>query len=119
MAHQWVILLTYRDLRKGLRKTHSYCARDEGLSQYGKYSWGIEELKIDVNKNKPGTQLIIDRKKAGDVGRFCRYDWIPIEKFIFGAKAGIYKKDGEKTTKSMCVFKSNTDTTKMPCSINS
>ena len=36
---------------------------------------GVEELKIDVNKNKPGTQLIIDRKKAGELGRIGRYGW--------------------------------------------
>ena len=29
---------------------------------------GVEELKIDVNKNKPGIQLNIDRKKAGELG---------------------------------------------------
>ena len=29
---------------------------------------GVEELKIDVNKNKPGVQLNIDREKAGELG---------------------------------------------------
>ena len=29
---------------------------------------GVEELKIDVNKNKPGIQLNIDREKAGELG---------------------------------------------------
>ena len=28
----------------------------------------VEELKIDVNKNKPGIQLNIDREKAGELG---------------------------------------------------
>ena len=56
---------------------------------------GIEELKIDVNKNKPGTQLIIDRKKAGELGVSAGMVGSQLRNSIFGAKAGIYKKDGE------------------------
>ena len=29
---------------------------------------GVEELKVDVNKNKPGAKLIINREKAGELG---------------------------------------------------
>ena len=29
---------------------------------------GVEELKIDVSKNKPGVKINIDRKKAGELG---------------------------------------------------
>ena len=56
---------------------------------------GVEELKIDVNKNKPGTQLIIDRKKAGELGVSAGIIGSQLRNSLFGAKAGIYKKDGE------------------------
>jgi multidrug efflux pump len=56
---------------------------------------GVEELKIDVNKNKPGTQLIIDRKKAGELGVSAGMVGSQLRNALFGAKAGIYKKDGE------------------------
>ena len=56
---------------------------------------GVEELKIDVNKNKPGTQLIIDRKKAGELGVSAGMLGSQLRNSLFGAKAGIYKKDGE------------------------
>ena len=29
---------------------------------------GIDELKIDVNRDKPGMQVVVDRKKAGELG---------------------------------------------------
>lgn len=56
---------------------------------------GVEELKIDVNKNKPGTQMIIDRKKAGELGVSAGMIGTQLRNSIFGAKAGVYKKDGE------------------------
>ncbi len=56
---------------------------------------GVEELKIDVNKNKPGTQLIIDRKKAGELGVSAGMVGSQLRNSLFGAKAGIFKKDGE------------------------
>jgi len=56
---------------------------------------GVEELKIDVNKNKPGTQLIIDRKKAGELGVSAGMIGSQLRNSLFGVKAGIYKKDGE------------------------
>ena len=56
---------------------------------------GVEELKIDVNKNKPGTQLIIDRKKAGELGVSSGMIASQLRNSLFGAKAGVYKKDGE------------------------
>ena len=56
---------------------------------------GVEELKIDVNKNKPGTQLIIDRKKAGELGVSASQIGQLLRTSIFGSKAGIYKKDGD------------------------
>ena len=56
---------------------------------------GVEELKIDVNKNKPGTKLIIDRKKAGELGVSAGMIGSQLRNSLFGAKAGIYKKEGK------------------------
>ncbi len=56
---------------------------------------GVEELKIDVNKNKPGTQLQIDRKKAGELGASASQVGQLLRTSLFGSKAGIYKKDGD------------------------
>ena len=56
---------------------------------------GVEELKIDVNKNKPGTQLQIDRKKAGELGVSASQVGQLLRTSLFGSKAGIYKKFGD------------------------
>ena len=56
---------------------------------------GIDELKIDVNKDKPGMQVIVDREKAGELGVSASQVGQQIRNSIFGAKAGIYKEDGE------------------------
>jgi multidrug efflux pump len=56
---------------------------------------GIEELKIDVNKSKPSMQVHIDRKKAGELGVTAGQVGQQLRNAIFGAKAGVYKKEGE------------------------
>ena len=56
---------------------------------------GIDELKIDVNKSKPSMQVLVDREKAGELGVSTGQVGQQIRNSIFGAKAGIYKKDGE------------------------
>ena len=56
---------------------------------------GIDELKIDVNKSKPIMQVEVDRKKAGELGITSGQVGQQLRNAIFGAKAGIYKKDGE------------------------
>lgn len=56
---------------------------------------GIEELKIDVNKSKPGMQVSVDREKAGELGVSVGQVGMQLRRSIFGDKAGIYKKDGE------------------------
>jgi multidrug efflux pump len=56
---------------------------------------GIEELKIDVNKSKPSMQVHVDRKKAGELGVTAGQVGQQLRNSIFGAKAGIYKEDGE------------------------
>ena len=56
---------------------------------------GIDELKIDVNKDKPSMQVAIDRKKAGELGVSAAQVGQQLRNSIFGAKAGIYKEGGE------------------------
>ena len=56
---------------------------------------GIDELKIDVNKSKPSMQVVVDRKKAGELGITSGQVGQQLRNSIFGAKAGIYKEDGE------------------------
>jgi len=56
---------------------------------------GVEELKIDVNKNKPGTQLQVDRQKAGELGVSASQVGQLLRTSLFGAKAGIFKKEGD------------------------
>ncbi len=56
---------------------------------------GIDELKIDVNKSKPAMLVAVDRKKAGELGVATGQVGQQLRNSIFGAKAGIYKEDGE------------------------
>ena len=56
---------------------------------------GIDELKIDVNKDKPSMQVLVDRKKAGELGVSSGQVGQQLRNSIFGAKAGIYKEAGE------------------------
>ncbi len=56
---------------------------------------GVEELKIDVNKNKPGTQLQVDRQKAGELGVSASQVGQLLRTSLFGAKAGLFKKEGD------------------------
>ena len=56
---------------------------------------GIDELKIDVNKDKPTMRVTVDRKKAGELGVSASQVGQQLRNSIFGAKAGIYKEDGD------------------------
>lgn len=56
---------------------------------------GIDELKIDVNKDKPSMQVVVDREKAGELGISASQVGQQLRNSIFGAKAGIYKEDGD------------------------
>lgn len=56
---------------------------------------GIEELKIDVNKSRTISVVEIDRKKAGELGVSSGQVGQQLRMALFGAKAGIFKKDGE------------------------
>lgn len=56
---------------------------------------GIDELKIDVNKSKPAMQVVVDRKKAGELGVTTGQVGQQLRNAVFGAKAGIYKEKGK------------------------
>ncbi len=56
---------------------------------------GIDELKIDVNKGKPSMQVVVDREKAGELGVSAGQVGQQLRNSLFGAKAGVYKKDGD------------------------
>ncbi len=56
---------------------------------------GVDELKINVNRGKPGTEVLVDRQKAGELGVATGQVGLQLRRSIFGDKAGVYKKDGE------------------------
>jgi len=56
---------------------------------------GVDELKIDVNRDKPSMRVLVDRKKAGELGVATGQVGQQLRNAIFGAKAGIYKEDGD------------------------
>ena len=56
---------------------------------------GIEEIKIDVNKSKPSMQVVVDRKKAGELGVSVGQVGNQLRRALFGEKAGVFKEDGE------------------------
>ncbi|MGY0390926.1 efflux RND transporter permease subunit [Bizionia sp. KMM 8389] len=56
---------------------------------------GIDELKIDVNKDKPSMRVVIDREKAGELGISAAQIGQQLRNSVFGSKAGIYKEDGD------------------------
>ncbi|TDU43232.1 multidrug efflux pump subunit AcrB [Gelidibacter sediminis] len=56
---------------------------------------GIDELKIDVNKDKPTMRVTVDREKAGELGVSASQVGQQLRNSIFGAKAGIYKDGGD------------------------
>ena len=56
---------------------------------------GVEGLKIDVNKSKPGMIINIDREKAGSLGVTAGQIGQQLRGSVFGEKAGVYKNNGE------------------------
>ncbi len=56
---------------------------------------GVEEIKVDVNKSKPGLVVNIDRRKSGSLGVAAGQIGQQLRRSLFGEKAGIYKKNGE------------------------
>lgn len=52
---------------------------------------GLEELKIDINHQKPGLQVSVDRKKAGELGVTTGQVGATIRRAVFGEKASTFK----------------------------
>lgn len=55
----------------------------------------IDELKIDVNRDKPAIQVVVDREKAGALGVTTGQVGQQLRNSLFGTKAGVYKEGGE------------------------
>lgn len=56
---------------------------------------GIEELKIDINKDKPEMNIKVDRKKAGQLGLSSGMVGQTLRRAIFGEEIATYKLDDE------------------------
>jgi multidrug efflux pump len=56
---------------------------------------GVDQLKIDVNRGKPVMEVIVDREKAGELGVSAGQVGQQLRNSLFGAKAGVYKENGE------------------------
>ncbi len=56
---------------------------------------GIENLKIDVNTDKPEMEIYVDRKKAGQLGISTSFVGQQLRQSIYGWEASTYKKDGD------------------------
>ncbi len=52
---------------------------------------GIEELKVDVNKQKPGVDVTVDIDKAGELGITSGKVGETLRRAIYGEKASTYK----------------------------
>lgn len=52
---------------------------------------GIEELKIDINKIKPGTEVVVNRDIAGQLGISTAAVGQTIRRSVFGEKISTYK----------------------------
>ena len=55
---------------------------------------GIEELKLDVNQNKPEMEVVVDRKKAGELGVSTAQVGRVLRSAIYGFDSSTYK-EGE------------------------
>lgn len=54
---------------------------------------GIEELKLDVNKSKPGLEVEVDRKIAGELGISTAQVGQTLRRSVYGEKISTYKED--------------------------
>ena len=56
---------------------------------------GMEGLKVDVNKDKPSMEVLVNRQKAGELNVAVGQIGMQLRRSLFGDKAGVYKKEGE------------------------
>ena len=54
---------------------------------------GIEQLKLDVNKSKPGMEVFVNRKLAGQLGVSTAQIGQTIRRSVYGEKISTYKED--------------------------
>lgn len=54
---------------------------------------GIEELKVDVSRNKPEMEVYVDREKAGKLGISTQQVGLALRQAIYGIDASTYKDD--------------------------
>lgn len=80
------IELSGDDYEQLLRQAEDLRSYIEGLGISG-----IEELKIDVNKNKPEMDVTVDREKAGRLGVSTGQVGQTLRRAIFGEEASTYK----------------------------
>ncbi|GGB79618.1 copper transporter [Flavobacterium suaedae] len=52
---------------------------------------GIEELKVDVNKQKPGVDIVVDVEKAGELGITSGQVGQTLRRSVYGEKISTYK----------------------------
>ncbi|MDT8415644.1 MAG: efflux RND transporter permease subunit [Flavobacteriaceae bacterium] len=52
---------------------------------------GLEEIKIDINRAKPSLNVIVDRKKAGELGVTTGQLGSTLRRAVFGEKASTFK----------------------------
>lgn len=84
------IELSGDDYEQLLRQAEDLRSYIEGLGISG-----IEELKIDVNKNKPEMDVTVDREKAGRLGVSTGQVGQTLRRAIFGEEASTYKEDDD------------------------
>ncbi|MEZ4793699.1 MAG: efflux RND transporter permease subunit [Gelidibacter sp.] len=79
---------------------------------------GIEDLNLDVNQNKPEMEVIVDRKKAGELGVTTSQVGQALRSAIYGFDASTYKEgeddydifvrfDGENRYNESALFNQN------------
>lgn len=54
---------------------------------------GIEELKVDVSRNKPEMEIYVDREKSGKLGVSTQQVGFALRQAIYGIDASTYKDD--------------------------
>ncbi len=80
------IELSGENYEQMLREAENLRSYIEGLGVSG-----IEELKIDINKNKPEMNITVDREKAGLLGISTGQIGQTLRRSIFGEEASTYK----------------------------
>lgn len=57
---------------------------------------GVEELKLDINTNKPELEIVVDKEKAGQLGISTGYIGQTLRQSVYGWEVSNYKPEGDK-----------------------